>query len=116
MKIKINKMILFGHHGVYDQEKKSGQNFEISLSCKLSDRSSDDSIEKTVDYSALMSTAKDVFNKKNYNLIESLADDISSALLLNFEMLTKVTVSIKKPDAPIDYDFESVEVVCTKKR
>ena len=109
-------MILFGYHGVYKQEKKNGQNFEISVSCKLGGRSSEDSIDQTVDYSAVMNTARDVFNRKNYNLIESLADDMSRRILLDFEMLTKVTVSIKKPDAPIDYDFESVEVVCKKKR
>jgi dihydroneopterin aldolase len=111
MKIKINYRILFGHHGVYEEEKKNGQNFEISLSCKLSGHSSEDSIDQTVDYSAVMNTARDVFNKKNYNLIESLADDISSRVLLDFEMLTKVTVSIKKPNAPIDYNLNRLKVV-----
>lgn len=109
-------MTMFGYHGVYDNEKKNGQNFEITVSCKLSIDNSYDSINKTVDYSAVMETISTVFNKKSYNLIESLADDMCSRILEEYNTLTKVSVSIKKPDAPIDYDFESVEVVCTKKR
>ena len=55
------------------------------------------------------------FNNKRYNLIETLADHICTAIL-DFDQILKVTVSIKKPDAPINYDLDSVEVVCTQKK
>ena len=49
MKIKINKLQLFGYHGVYDEEKKNGQDFEISLSVKLKKiKSYNDQIENIV--------------------------------------------------------------------
>lgn len=108
-------MILFGHHGVHEDEQKNGQNFEISVICKLVESDRGDSIGETVDYSSVMDTVSYVFHEKRYSLIETLAEAICMGVL-DYKKISKVTVSVKKPDAPIDHDFESVEVVCTKKK
>ena len=108
-------MMLFGHHGVYENEQKNGQNFEISVSCKFKKHNCEDSIEETIDYSSVMDTVSGVFHEKSYNLMETLAEAICIRIL-DHEKISRVTVSVKKPDAPIKYDFESVEVVCTRKK
>ena len=108
-------MSLFGYHGLYDEEKKNGQKFEINVECKLKNSSKNNHIEESIDYVLVMDLIHETFNNKRYKLIETLAHDICAAIL-DFERILKVEVSIKKPEAPIDYDIESVEVVCSKKK
>tara|TARA_B100000579_G_C22233643_1_gene577256 strand:+ start:92 stop:439 length:348 start_codon:yes stop_codon:yes gene_type:complete len=115
MKIKINNMVLYGFHGLYDDEKKNGQRFIINLECKLKQFRKIDKINESVNYVSIMDSVFEIFNHKKYNLIESLADDICSRIL-KFDGIAKISVSIKKPDAPINYDFDSVEVECEKKK
>ena len=42
MKVKINRIKLFGYHGVYEQEKTNGQEFHISVEIKISSKYLDD--------------------------------------------------------------------------
>ena len=116
MKINLNNISLFGYHGVYDEEIENGQNFDISILCDLdNDQDCNDALDNTLDYSMIISKVNDIFNKKRYKLIETLSEDICYAIL-NYNIIRKVTVSVKKPDAPLEYNLESVEVVCTKKK
>ena len=110
MKILINKLILFGKHGVYEQEKEKGQEFEISLKIKLSkNKNNNDSIESTLDYSETIKQVTEIFNGKRYNLIESMAKDICNHILNN-DKVKRVWISIKKTKPPINIKLGSVEV------
>ena len=81
MKIRINKIKLFGYHGVYKIEKEKGQNFIISVEIKIVDTDYKDKIENTVDYMGIVDIVKDVFSAKRYNLIETLSVDISNKII-----------------------------------
>ena len=61
MKIKINELKLFGHHGVYDEEKNNGQDFYISVSIKIKVTPIDDDIKTTIDYSWVIEIIKEIF-------------------------------------------------------
>ena len=109
MKILINKLILFGYHGVYDEEINKGQDFEISLEMKLENEINNDLIENTVDYSKIIEEVTEIFNNKRYNLLETLAKDICSRISLH-DQVRRVLISIKKIKPPINATIESVEV------
>ena len=110
MKIKINKLQLFGHHGIYDKEKSDGQDFEIDISAKVSrPKARNDKLESTVDYTEIMSKAVSVFNSKRYNLLETLIDDMFLAILSD-KHIKSAEISIKKINPPIDLKFESIEI------
>ena len=114
MKVKINRIKLFGYHGVYEEEKANGQEFHISVEMKINSKYSDD-ITSTVDYSVIIQNIKEVFNKKRYNLIESLAIAISDKIMKDSRIKSTI-ISVKKPTPPIDADIDSVEGVYKGKR
>lgn len=110
MKIKINKLKLFGYHGVYDEEKKNGQEFSISIIVTQGKKPENDNISNAIDYSLLINNVKEIFESKRYNLIESLAVDISKKIMLDKRILSTL-VSVKKENPPIDAEIDSVEVL-----
>ena len=110
MKIKINKIKLFGYHGLYEIEKKKGQEFVISAEIELMNKNNyKDDIDSTVDYTDIIHKIKNVFNSNRYSLIEILSIDISNKIMEN-QAIKSVIISIKKISPPIDIDLESVEV------
>jgi len=110
MKIKINKLKLFGYHGVYDKEKSDGQDFEIDISFKITtSKMKDDKLDSTIDYTEVMDGVVSVFNSKRYNLLESIIDDMFICIFSN-KRIKSAKVSIKKVNPPINLDFESIEV------
>ena len=114
MRINLNNISLFGYHGLYEKEINDGQDFKIDISIKLRKRKNiTDDIEDSVDYANIATIVEMVFNKRRYNLIESLASDIADEVLLN-SMIKSVIISIKKTNPPIDIDVESVEVIIKK--
>ena len=116
MIIKINEMKLFGYHGLYDVEKENGQDFVINIAVELAYQAeSYDSIDSAVDYVEIAKIAKEIFNNDRYNLIETLAVEISNSIMEN-NKIDAATVSIKKVSPPIDLDLESVEVEYRQER
>ena len=110
MKIKINRLKLFGYHGVYNKEREDGQHFEINAVFEVvrSDKK-DDKIESAVNYVDLMNKLVSIFNSKRYNLMESIIDDMFFSIFSN-KKIKSGEISIKKTNPPINLDFESIEI------
>ena len=107
--IKLNNIKLFGYHGIEEYEKKNGQLFEIDIDACIFYSSNDDSIYNSLDYKKLYSDIVYIFNKKRYNLIETLAMDIINYIKLNYKVNTLI-VSIRKPDVSIEGELDSAEI------
>ena len=110
-KISILKLKLPGNHGVYDFEKKTQGTFEldVELFLDLTTACSTDQLKDTVDYARVTETVIRVFNEKHCNLIERVGEKICKELLNQFPV-EKVMIKIKKPHAPIEANFDTVEV------
>ena len=103
-------MKLFGYHGLYEIEKKKGQEFVISAEIELINKNNyKDDIGNTVDYTDIIHKIKNIFNANRYSLIETLSIDISNKIMEDQE-IKSVIISIKKSSPPIEVDLESVEV------
>ena len=117
-KISIVKMEFEGHTGCFDFEKNDGQKFIVSLDLFL-DRIKgcySDDLADTVDYSKIYNIAKAVVNGDKGNLIESLAQKISDAVLGSDERIEKVIVTVSKPEAPVKGIFETMEVTIERRK
>ena len=110
MKIKLNRIKLFGYHGLYEIEKEEGQEFIISTNIELMNRSNyKDDIDNTTDYVDIIDKIKNVFNASRYNLMETLLIDISNRIMED-EEIKSVIISIKKTSPPTNVDLDSVEI------
>ena len=110
-RIRLKNIQLYGWHGIADKEKKIGQQFEIDVEvlAYLNLGIETDNISKTINYSDLYDNVVCVFSENKYNLIETLAKDISVSIKENFD-IKSCKVIIRKPDAPINGILDTVEV------
>lgn len=102
---------VYAYHGVLESEKKKGQNFYIDVEMKVDLRkaSTSDNVSNTVDYSVVHDEIVDLVQLNNYNLIETLAEEIAK-LLLKKPAVNSVSVEVRKPEAPIQGEFDYVAV------
>jgi dihydroneopterin aldolase len=116
-RIFVSNLRLHGHHGVMDAEKSLGQKFEVDIDCCII-RPTDaiDRLSGTVNYADLCDLAAEISANDNFNLIETLAHDIATVILSRFEMVQEVTVTVRKPSAPIKYNVDHVGVSVTRGR
>ena len=107
----------YGHHGVFDFERREGQVFVIDLVLGLdtSLAAKTDDLHDTVDYGSLVTSAKAAVEKDPVDLIETLAQRIADVCLLD-DRVQWTTVTVHKPDAPIDATYSDVALTITRKR
>ena len=82
--IKIENLKVFAFHGVYSSEKDKGQNFYVNATLYTDFSEVGDKIEKSTDYSEVCNTIKETMTSRNYDLIETVAEKVANAILINF--------------------------------
>ena len=98
-----------GHHGVFDYERRDGQEFavDITLFLQASPAASTDELDDTVDYGAVAQLVFDRIVGEPVSLIETLAEIIATDVL-SIRGVDQVEVTVHKPQAPIPVPFENV--------
>ena len=115
--IKITGIKAFGFHGVFESEKKSGQEFIVDIEYKYETTNAidNDEIEQAIDYGSVISKVKSIVETGSKNLIETVADEIAIELLSNFK-INWVKVTLHKPHAPVDISFKDISVVVERSK
>ena len=105
----------FGHHGVFEHERRTGQVFVIDLTLGLDTRpaASSDDLHDTVDYGSLVAQVKAAVETDPVDLIETLAERISGVCLLD-DRVEWARVTVHKPGAPIEATFTDVTLTITR--
>ena len=117
-KIIVNNLHIFAYHGVNEEEKINGQNFYLDIICgvDLTAACLTDSLDDTVSYAKIIKTVKRVFPAQKDDLIERAARRTADAILDEFDKVQKVKITLRKPEAPINADFDYVAVEITVER
>ena len=107
----------YGHHGVFEFERREGQVFVVDLVLGLdtSPAAASDDLRDTVDYGSLVTQVKTAVERDPVDLIESLVQRIADVCLLD-DRVEWARVTVHKPDAPIDATFSDVALTITRKR
>ena len=116
--IYIKGLEIFAYHGVNPEEKRDGQVFllDIAMVADLTKARESDSLDDTVNYAAVRKTVQKAFTETKYNLIERAAQAVCEAVLAEHEKGEKITLLLKKPEAPMNAIFEYVAVEVTASR
>ncbi len=116
-RITLGGMRFHAFHGVLPQEKKEGNDFEVSVTVRgdFEQAATDDDLAKTVDYSEIYNLASNVMNGRSRDLIETVASDIAGKIIdsLNCD---SVTIEIKKLSPPNCGNAAFASFKITKKR
>jgi len=111
-KIIIKSLKIFAYHGCNEDEKQNGQDFFIDAVLVVNGNwtSQSDELSETVNYSSVVKLIKNETVNNRYNLIETLAARLCEAVMDEFSQVTGLTVTVKKPHAPVNADFDYMAV------
>ena len=113
--ITLTGLRVFGRHGVYDEERRAGQDFVIDVTLHLDTRAAaaSDDVADTVHYGEMAEQIAAIVAGEPVNLLETLAARIADHLL-TIDLIDGVRVTVHKPDAPIPLSFADVAVTIVR--
>jgi len=108
----------FGYHGLFEHERKDGQDFfvDLTLSVDLTAAAQSDAIEDTVNYAEITDLVVEEITSNPVNLIEKLAARIAERVLNQHIKVQSITVTVHKPQAPGAAQLKDIAVVVTRSR
>lgn len=104
-----------GHHGVFDFERRDGQEFVVDAELDVRRPSTDDDLATTVDYGGLAAALVADVERDPVDLIETLAGRLADTCLAT-PLVERATITVHKPNAPIAVPFADVTVTCTRRK
>lgn len=117
-RIELKGLKVRGTHGVFDHEKRDGQEFlvDLVLWTDFTAAAASDDLADTVDYGALALYARDIVAGPACDLIETVASRIADGVMEMAPGAHAVEVTLHKPQAPIPAEFADVAVVARRSR
>ncbi|GAA1871531.1 2-amino-4-hydroxy-6-hydroxymethyldihydropteridine diphosphokinase [Brevibacterium marinum] len=114
-RIDLRGLRVRGNHGVFDFEKREGQDFviDVTLATSLARAADSDDIADTVHYGELAEDVARIVEDNTFDLIETLAGRIAEHCL---SLAGHVEVVVHKPGAPIERSFNDVSVTVVRSR
>src|SRR5699024_3292050 len=117
-RIELTGLRVRGHHGVFEHERRDGQDFLVDLVVwtDFTAAAESDDLDDTVDYGALALLARDVVAGEPCDLIETVVTRIADGVLDLAPRAAAVEVTLHKPQAPVPAEFADVAVVARRSR
>lgn len=109
--IRLNNIRTFSFHGCMPEEAKIGSEYRVDVTATGSfrDAAATDQLVHAIDYVQLNQIVKEEMDKRA-NLLETVVQRIIDRVLLEIQLVEKVTVAVSKINPPIGGDVEYVTV------
>jgi 7,8-dihydroneopterin aldolase/epimerase/oxygenase len=115
-KITLEGLHFFAHHGFYEEEKKTGNNFivDVIIETEFSQKSiKEDEISGTIDYEKVYELIKEQMNITS-KLLENAAWRILDNIYTHSKGIKKIEVKICKLNPPINGKADKICVSISK--
>lgn len=111
-KLTLKNVRVSGKHGVYEEEKITGNDFEVDLIFHgdFSPAGGSDDLSHTIDYSQAAAVVQEVFSGSSVDLIERLAKKLLDRLKSSFGMANQITIRIRKLNPPMNPSADWAEI------
>ncbi len=109
--VRLKNMVFHAHHGYWEEERRVGQRFEVDIELLLDVKKAamSDHIRDTIDLYKVYQAVERVVVKKQFKLVETLAEIIARTLLQKFP-IHEVKVCVRKPNSPVPGICDGIEV------
>ncbi|WP_394553087.1 dihydroneopterin aldolase [Agromyces sp. MMS24-JH15] len=116
-RITLTGLRVRAHHGVFDFERRDGQEFVVDVVAAVDLRaaSGGDDLASTVHYGVLAEEVVAAVERDPVDLIETVAERVA-AVVLAHPPVEEVEVTVHKPNAPIEVPFQDVSVTVVRGR
>jgi dihydroneopterin aldolase len=100
--LRMAKMKFYGHHGVTEEEREKGGNYEVDceIETDISLCANSDNLEDAIDYGALYHIIHEHMENYRYDLVETLAEKLKDEMK-KIIGTRKFTLRIRKMEPPI---------------
>lgn len=99
--ISLHNLRFYAAHGVYEEERTAGNEFEVNLSLTVkAPKETLSSIEQTINYADVHRIVKERFQRPT-PLLETLAMELAENIRQRFPSLKKISVEIIKLHPPV---------------
>jgi dihydroneopterin aldolase len=107
--VEIQRLEVFGHHGVEEDERRERQRFLYDVDYDVADSVLSDRIEDAVDYREVVAIVQRV-SVRPFRLLEALAAAVADAIVAELPV-ERVRVRVRKPDVrlPVEHTAATVE-------
>lgn len=114
MRISLDKLVFFGYHGLYAEEKKLGNTYIVDVIIDFTAKKSIiDNLDQTIDYVQVYALIKKWMSMPT-PLLETLVGNMADDILKEQLLAEKVMVKITKQHLPIA-EFEGTASVSIEK-
>lgn len=110
--IRIERLEIYAYHGVYPEETKEGQTFEVNVTLFTDTRAAGqkDDLNLSTNYGEVCLFINDWMQNNTCKLIEAVAEKLAEAILLEYPRVQCLDLEIRKPEAPVEMDFRCISV------
>ncbi|KAK4770581.1 hypothetical protein SAY87_031113 [Trapa incisa] len=117
-KLVLRGLMFHGFHGVKEEERKLGQKFLVDIDAWMDLRiaGKSDLLSDTVSYTDIYRISKGVLEGPSHNLLESVAELISSTTLSKFPQILAIRVKVGKPHVAVPGPLDYLGVEITRQR
>ena len=113
--IELKSVNFFAFHGLHDEERKTGNEYEVDLTVKyITDGKMITKIDDTINYVKLFEIVKQEMEQPR-KLLETVAISITDKIQGQFSEVKEVEVRINKKNPPIVNFSGNVAVLYTKR-
>jgi len=114
--IRIEDLAIQAFHGVLPEEKRLGQRFllTIDMALDLKPAGRTDDLSRSVSYAEVAQSVTKLFAAQSWDLIETAAETIARHILVQWPLIRRVRVCVKKPWAPVGLPLDTVSVTVTR--
>jgi len=115
--IKVKNIRVYAYHGCLIEEGKIGSDYRVDLTVRadLSKSAISDNLSDTVDYVHLNKIVKEEMAIRS-KLLEEVAKRILDRILIEINIVKKVTVAVSKLNPPIGGNVAMVTIEMSKTR
>jgi len=115
--IELQGLVVFGHHGYLEEERRLGQRFLVDLRADVDESATrSDQIEETIDYRRLAGLVREIFAGPERLLLEALGGAIADEALERFPGVERIRVRVRKPDVVLDPPVDHAAVIVERTR
>lgn len=109
--INIHDLKVMACHGVLQEEKVNCQPFyfDVCMEYDFTKAAKQDNLSLTLNYDEIMHVVSDFCSDNSFDLIETLCQRVATMLMRKYP-IDSVSVTVKKPQAPVSLPFDNVSV------
>jgi dihydroneopterin aldolase len=82
--VELHGLEVFGYHGAYEEERRTGQLFLFDVQLDVGDRGADDDLAKAIDYTQVAAAIRELSDARRFDLLEALATAAADDLYERF--------------------------------